>query len=48
MRGHPPGRDATLIDAVAENPDGVVQMGTAFGGQRIVDWLAGDQLPMIC
>ena len=25
-----------------------VQMETAFGGNRIVDWLAGEQLPRIC
>jgi hydrogenase expression/formation protein HypE len=26
----------------------VVQMTTAFGGGRIVDWLSGEQLPRIC
>ena len=25
-----------------------VQMTTSFGGGRIVDWLAGEQLPRIC
>jgi hydrogenase expression/formation protein HypE len=25
-----------------------VQMTTAFGGGRIVDWLSGEQLPRIC
>jgi hydrogenase expression/formation protein HypE len=25
-----------------------VQMETAFGGRRIVDWLTGEQLPRIC
>ena len=25
-----------------------VQMVTAFGGGRIVDWLSGEQLPRIC
>jgi len=25
-----------------------VQMTTYFGGGRIVDWLAGEQLPRIC
>jgi len=25
-----------------------VQLSTAFGGRRIVDWLASDQLPRIC
>jgi hydrogenase expression/formation protein HypE len=25
-----------------------VEMRTSFGGGRIVDWLAGEQLPRIC
>jgi hydrogenase expression/formation protein HypE len=25
-----------------------VEMRTAFGGGRIVDWLSGEQLPRIC
>jgi len=25
-----------------------VQMETAFGGRRVVDWLTGEQLPRIC
>jgi hydrogenase expression/formation protein HypE len=25
-----------------------VQMATAFGGRRVVDWLTGEQLPRIC
>jgi hydrogenase expression/formation protein HypE len=25
-----------------------VQMETGLGGARIVDWLAGEQLPRIC
>jgi len=25
-----------------------VQLTTTLGGRRIVDWLAGDQLPRIC
>jgi hydrogenase expression/formation protein HypE len=48
MRAHPLGRDATRIGEVVADPDGFVQMETAFGGQRIVDWLAGEQLPRIC
>ncbi|MBF0373675.1 MAG: hydrogenase expression/formation protein HypE [Alphaproteobacteria bacterium] len=48
MRAHPLGRDAAMIGAVVEDPHHFVQMETAFGGTRIVDWLAGEQLPRIC
>lgn len=48
MRAHPLGRDAAVIGEVAEDPHGFVQMETAFGGRRVVDWLAGEQLPRIC
>jgi len=48
MREHPLGRDAALIGEVTEDAHRFVQMRTRFGGRRIVDWLAGDQLPRIC
>jgi hydrogenase expression/formation protein HypE len=48
MRGHPLGRQAALIGEVIEDAHRFVQMRTRFGGRRIVDWLAGDQLPRIC
>jgi hydrogenase expression/formation protein HypE len=48
MRGHPLGRNAAIIGEVVANPHAFVQMQTAFGGTRIVDWLAGDPLPRIC
>ncbi|AGA91946.1 hydrogenase expression/formation protein HypE [Thioflavicoccus mobilis 8321] len=48
MRAHPLGAAAACIGEVVEDPHGFVQMETRFGGQRIVDWLAGDQLPRIC
>lgn len=48
MRAHPLGRDAAVIGTVIEDPAGFVQMETAFGGQRMVDLLAGEQLPRIC
>lgn len=48
MRAHPLGRDAAIIGEVVEDPHAFVQMETRFGGNRIVDWLAGDQLPRIC
>jgi hydrogenase expression/formation protein HypE len=48
MRSHPLGQDAAIIGTVAEDDHHFVQMATSFGGGRIVDWLAGEQLPRIC
>jgi hydrogenase expression/formation protein HypE len=48
MRTHPQGRDASIIGTVVDDPHHFVQMDTRFGGRRIVDWLAGEQLPRIC
>ena len=52
MRRHPRGADAAIIGSVRERRGGVnacsVTMRTAFGSSRIVDLLAGDQLPRIC
>ena len=48
MRAHPLGRRAALIGEVTVDAHHFVQMRTRFGGKRIVDWLAGDQLPRIC
>ncbi|MFO1147556.1 MAG: hydrogenase expression/formation protein HypE [Alsobacter sp.] len=48
MRAHPLGADAALIGEAVEDPHSFVQMTTAFGGGRMVDWLAGEQLPRIC
>jgi hydrogenase expression/formation protein HypE len=48
MQAHPLGRNAALIGEVVADPHHFVQMRTRFGGKRIVDWLAGDQLPRIC
>jgi hydrogenase expression/formation protein HypE len=48
MRRHPLGARAAIIGEVVEDPHQFVQMETSFGGQRIVDWLAGEQLPRIC
>jgi hydrogenase expression/formation protein HypE len=48
MRAHPKGRDAAIIGSVVDDPHQFVQMETGFGGSRIVDWLAGEQLPRIC
>jgi hydrogenase expression/formation protein HypE len=48
MRAHPLGADAAIIGEVVEDPHHFVQLETAFGGRRIVDWLSGEQLPRIC
>ena len=48
MRAHPLGQDAAQIGEVLSDDHHFVQLTTAFGGRRIVDWLAGEQLPRIC
>ncbi len=48
MKAHPLGRDAAVIGEVVEDSRRFVTMETTFGGARIVDWLAGEQLPRIC
>lgn len=48
MRANPLGREAALIGEVVADEQRFVQMTTSFGGGRIVDWLAGEQLPRIC
>ena len=48
MRAHPLGAQACCIGTVTEDPHHFVQMRTAFGGCRMLDWLMGDPLPRIC
>jgi hydrogenase expression/formation protein HypE len=48
MRAHPLGAAAALIGTVREDPHDFVTMETVFGGNRLVDWLTGEQLPRIC
>lgn len=48
MREHPLAQDSTIIGEVVEDQHGFVQMITQLGGRRVVDWLAGEQLPRIC
>lgn len=48
MQAHPLGRAAARIGVVTEDPQHFVQMATAFGGRRVVDWLSGEPLPRIC
>lgn len=42
------GRDACIIGEVVSDYPGKVYMQTRIGGTRIVDMLAGEQLPRIC
>ena len=48
LQGHPLGKDAAIIGRVTEDHPRMVVMRTPFGTTRIVDMLAGDQLPRIC
>ena len=48
MRTHPLAREAVIIGEAVVDEHNFVQMTTAFGGGRIVDWLSGEQLPRIC
>ena len=48
MHAHPHGRSAACIGHVSADPHCFVQMTTAFGGRRVVDWLSGEPLPRIC
>ena len=48
MRAHPLGGAAAIIGEVVADSNAFVQMRTALGGSRVVDWLAGEQLPRIC
>lgn len=48
MRSHALGMHAEVVGEVIEDPHHFVQLKTKLGGMRIVDWLAGEQLPRIC
>jgi hydrogenase expression/formation protein HypE len=48
LRAHPLGRDAAIIGVARADAHHFVEMQTAFGGVRMVDWIAGEQLPRIC
>lgn len=48
MRRHPLGASAQIIGTVTKEDRAFVTMRTALGTRRIVDMLAGDQLPRIC
>ncbi|MCX7117346.1 MAG: hydrogenase expression/formation protein HypE [Legionellales bacterium] len=48
MRAHPQGADAAIIGEVIHDPRCFVQLRTKTGGMRMMNWLAGEQLPRIC
>jgi len=48
MRRHPLGQEAAIVGTVTPAHAGLVTMRTTVGPTRIVDMLAGDQLPRIC
>ncbi len=48
MQAHPLGREARIIGEVVEAPTPFVELTTAFGGRRMLDWMTGDPLPRIC
>ena len=48
ITANPYGKDAAVIGEVVADHAGKVFMETRIGGERIVDMLAGEQLPRIC
>ncbi len=48
MQANSKGKDAAIVGAVLEDPRCFVRMKTTLGGTRMVDWMAGEQLPRIC
>jgi hydrogenase expression/formation protein HypE len=48
MRAHELGRDAAVLGEVVSDRAGGVRMRSGLGADRVVDMLAGEQLPRIC
>jgi len=48
MRRNALGKDARVIGTIIESSSPIVTIRTALGTSRVVDMLAGDQLPRIC
>jgi len=48
LRRHPLGREAAVIGRVVEDHPGRVTLRTLLGTHRLLDMLAGEQLPRIC
>ena len=48
IMSHEHGDEAVIIGEVSEKHPGQVVMNTTIGGRRVVNMLAGEQLPRIC
>ncbi len=48
MQAHPKGRASAIVGRVLKDDRCFVRMKTGLGGTRMVDWMAGEQLPRIC
>jgi len=48
MQQHPIGQQAAIIGTVEAGEAGRVRMQTSVGGMRMIEMLAGEQLPRIC
>jgi len=48
MKQHEFGKEASVIGKIVKEPRGKAILKTAIGGKRIIDMLAGEQLPRIC
>jgi hydrogenase expression/formation protein HypE len=48
LKDHPQGREAAIIGVVTADYPGILRMRTTIGSTRIVDMIAGEQLPRIC
>ncbi len=48
MRSHEKGKNASIIGEVTEEHPGQVVIRSTIGGRRVVQMLAGEQLPRIC
>ncbi len=48
MKSHEYGKDACMIGSIGQEHPGKAWLKTSVGGNRIIDMLAGEQLPRIC
>lgn len=48
MRGHPLGKKAAVIGEIVRDHPGLVSLKTRAGGERVLDWPRGGDLPRIC
>jgi hydrogenase expression/formation protein HypE len=48
MQGHEYGKNARVIGEISDDYRGKAWINTIIGGKRIIDMLAGEQLPRIC